>query len=163
MGLFNFRKLNRMLHQIETLTKNGELSQARALLEPLRQQNPRDATLLLYAAAIEFEDKQLALAEQLIGEGLKLQKDNPVLHLALGEVLWQQKKYPEARQSLHQALHLSPGHPKIEYLLGLISIAQGRLDEATLHFEQVAREDLHFLQARLLTLAEARHMQSSHV
>jgi predicted Zn-dependent protease len=154
MALFGFWKINRALTMIEKLSASRQFDDAERLIQGLIEKNPQDATLLLHAAVVAFEKGEIPKAQEITEAALKIQPDNPVLHLALGEILHKQQRYQDSINALKQSLLLSPGNPKAEYLLGINCIALNYHEEATQHFEKVAHEDKDFLLARLLTIGE---------
>ena len=154
-------KRNRQIQKIDQLIVERNFDEAWSLLNELLNDKSTDSTLLLQGAILYFEQKNYAESMQWLERGIGVDPDNPILHLAKGEVHYQLKEYDSALTSLKIALDLSPGHPKADYLLGLCYLATDREEVATLHFERVSRNDPDFLQARLLTIAEAGNMKNS--
>lgn len=152
--MFGFFKTNKALKQIEKLSTARRFDEAEAMLKTLLEKAPHDAQLLLHATVVAFEKGAVEQSKQLAETALKTQPDNPVMHLALGEIQLRLNDNAGSMQSLHRSLELSPDNPKAEYLLGLNCIALKHYEEAALHFEKVARDDREFLMARLLTIAE---------
>ncbi len=159
MGYFNFMKRNRIVKKIDKLHREHNFAEAWTLLESLMEKAPNDSLLLLHAAIHTFETEEYNRSQQFIEKALALQQDNPILHLAMGEILYAKKDYEESVRYLQKALELSPDNPKAEYLLGMNYIMRGKWEEASQHFEIVAREDRDFLLARLLTIGEALFKQ----
>ena len=61
----------------------------------------------------------------------------PPAHVILAKLLLQANQTPQARRALEQAASLAPDHPDVYLLLGMLAMADGRLSDARLNFENV--------------------------
>jgi tetratricopeptide (TPR) repeat protein len=153
--MFGFIKRNANLKRIENLTQKRHFVEAGEQVSQLLENDPKNPTYLLFAAVNAYEQGQVDPAKSYLQQALDHDKENPVLHLAMGEVLNAQKDYEGSMAALEKSADLSPDNPRTEYLMGLNCLGLGQEEQASLHFEKVAREDRDFLMARLLTIAES--------
>ena len=153
--MFDFVKRNANLKEIEALTQKRQFTEAGEKVGKLLEGEPKNPTYLLFAAVNAYEQGQIEQSKGYLETALIHDAENPVLHLAMGEVLRAEKEFEASIEALEKSLELSPDNPRTEYLMGLNHLSLGHEEQASIHFEKVAREDRDFLLARLLTIAES--------
>src|SRR5690349_15306503 len=102
MALFRFFKVNKTLKTIEQLCSARKFADAETLLQSLLEKSPNDAHLLLHATVLAYEKGEVEKSRQLAESALKLQPDNPVLHLAMGEIHFRLKNIDGAVDHLNK-------------------------------------------------------------
>lgn len=83
----------------------------------------------------------LATARDAFERGLEQDRDNPLLHLGLGVVAFQDQRGRDARRSLERALRLEPGMLVARVLMARVRYQDGDLFGAIRELEQVVAAD----------------------
>ena len=101
----------------------GEVERAMAL-------DPRNPGNLLRAASIALAFRELDKAIGLFRDAVRIDPLRAEAYMGLGGTLWIAGRLDESMEALRTCAKITPGQVKIHFLLGQVTLAQGRPDEA---------------------------------
>ncbi len=119
--------------------RKGLHDDARREFEEARRFRANDPEVLSNLALAMFHLGHLEEAERITRGLLVSHADSVPLLFNLGLILFKAGR-SEAREPLERVLALAPGHRKAHLTVGLMLQREGRLDEATRHFEAAGSE-----------------------
>lgn len=125
---------------IETLRLNRQAQKALEAADAAVQKYPEDRPLRVLRASLLGERGRLDEATQQLQAMLKGTSGDREIHLAMGQVYSQAKRFAEAEAAVHKALALSPRPEDQEYalfMLGSIYERQKKYDVAEEQFKKV--------------------------
>jgi protein O-GlcNAc transferase len=111
---------------VQTLQSTARVSNA----EGPAENNNQDSTAALRLAQKYLIDGQIADAEKLIRDQLRLYPDHERFRFQLGIACFQQQRYEEAAQEFRRVTELKPDHSDAQYNLGHALLKLNRRDEA---------------------------------
>ncbi len=115
--------------------EQGELEKSATAFETALSYDPRSAeTMAYYSLALSGRITQSEKALTMTQDVLKQQGLSPQVHEVLAQVLYNQKKYPEAEKSIMQVLTVDP-HGDAYNLAGDILLKQNRAADALAMWE----------------------------
>jgi tetratricopeptide (TPR) repeat protein len=136
----------------EFFSSQNRRADARKVLLEAKSRFPESTELAIKIAQNLLIDKP-EQAKQEIDRVLKAEPYNPAGYILLGEYQYSVGQYPEAAATLGKEPAISSPTPQVHYLLGKISMRNGKADEAQTHLEQSARMNDRYL-APKIALAE---------
>ena len=119
----------------------GNSKSARELLKPVLTAKPTLAMAHELDGFLLADAGDLPGAEAAFRKGTTLDAKPRVSHAALGEVLFLQGKYQEARTQFNTYLKVSPGDAKTQNFLGRLAALRGDTRQAIAHFNLVSGTD----------------------
>ena len=125
---YNGRSARLGLARIEILRK--DFDKAKALLEPLFKQSPKDPETNYIGGLLAFEQGDYELAEKRVLNVLKLLPENAKTQLLFGAVNFAQKDYEQTSYYIVKYLNQEPGNIGARKLLGRTYILMGQHDDA---------------------------------
>jgi tetratricopeptide (TPR) repeat protein len=126
---FHLRK-GALIARINELNQKGDVEAFRGTLNESIMRYPELA--LLIAGRQRLEKGELAEAEQVLKDALKLDPRSVDAMLSLGEALVRQRKYSEAEQELRRAVTREPTNAQTHLRLGLCLLSQKQFEAAVL-------------------------------
>jgi tetratricopeptide (TPR) repeat protein len=117
----------------------GRLEDARRHFAAAVSHSPRDAMLLVEAAAVEGQLGDLKAAERLLDKALKLDPGNADGWYNMGQVARERSQLERAVRLFRKALNLDPHYPDAAFGLGEALYVQGKAEEALPWLDQAAR------------------------
>ncbi|WP_051237673.1 tetratricopeptide repeat protein [Ottowia thiooxydans] len=129
------------------LQRENRWEQALALLLPLAQRMPREASVQNLAAVLLAQHGRLAEAVVLWQRVLALDLDNAGLVANLGRASWMLGRKQQALEYFSRAVQLQPQEPLALLNMGAFHQGENRLDEALLWYERVLAIDPNHVQA----------------
>ena len=118
----------------QSMVRAGSAAQAKAAIETLVRERPRDRALKLLLSQAQTDAGQLREARATLEAVLKEGESAPVLN-NLANLQWRQKD-PAAQQTAERALKLAPADPMVLDTLGWILAQNGQLDAALRHLRE---------------------------
>ncbi len=115
----------------------SDLGDAVAQLETAVARNPRNQQARLLLAALYEQQNDLQKAEQVLRDGLSLHPNRPLLHLRLGIVLRQEKRYGEALLEFRFIEKKRPNHPQMLFQTALTHKANGNCRLAAAYMKRL--------------------------
>ena len=114
----------------------GRLVEAGQLFRMILMVERRHADSLYLLGLIAYEGGHHAIAVELIGQAIRIRKDNPFYYYNLGNALKAQGKIDDAVAGYKRALVLKPDYAEAHNNLGIILNEQGKRDDAVAHYER---------------------------
>jgi len=115
----------------------GDLADPISKLETVVQMDPENQQARVLLAILYEQQKDLQQAEKLLREGLVLHPNRALLHLRLGIVLREQKRYPEAFQEFRFIEKKRPNHPQMLFQTALTHKANGNCRLAAAYMKRL--------------------------
>jgi tetratricopeptide (TPR) repeat protein len=115
----------------------GDLENAIGKLETIVQMNPENQQARLLLATLYDQQNDLPRAEKLLREGLALHPNRPLLHMRLGIVLREQKRYAEAFREFRYIEKKRPNQPQMLFQAGLTHKASGNCRLAAAYMKRL--------------------------
>lgn len=125
----------------QKLLEAGEMSPAIARFQQALQHDPACVPAISGLGEAAFRDGRYDLAEGLFRKALEHAPNDPMLWGWLGTTLNSLRRHDEAQQHLLHARSLGLAIGDIDRGLGIVALAQGRLDEAEAHWRQALATD----------------------
>ena len=114
----------------------GRLAEAGQLFRMILMVEPRHADSLHLLGHIAYQGGRYDIAVELIGQAIRIRKDNPFYYYNLGNALKAQGKIDDAVARYKRALVLKPDYAEAHNNLGIILNEQGKRDAAVAHYER---------------------------
>ncbi|HJS72796.1 MAG TPA: tetratricopeptide repeat protein, partial [Vicinamibacteria bacterium] len=114
------------LDRARLLAEAGRLEEAIRLLEGRTRTNP-SAAELAYLAQLQAGAGGLPQAAEALGRALALAPEQDALRVTRGAILFELRRYQEAKNELEVALARSPGAARAHYYLGAVHQGLGEL------------------------------------
>ena len=140
---------NAALARIEALRCRGAMAQAMTACRMLIRQSPRDARVLLVAAAISREIQNRDQALLFIERAIEAEPQNPKVQGDAARLRKLCGDMDGAANSFHAALTLDPRRPSAHLGMAEICLESGRQDDAVYHFQLAVANDPDDLHARV--------------
>jgi tetratricopeptide (TPR) repeat protein len=129
-----------------------------SLYEKLLQTAPQSGSARLLRAEDFWRENLTQPALELLSEAAERQPELPGLHLAAGEILWQERKFEEAAEEFRKELTVDAASPEAHGRLASYYQSSDTPEKATPHLGQLAR-----LKAESSTGASAQVQHSAPV
>jgi Flp pilus assembly protein TadD len=123
------------------LANSGQFVEAIAEFEKVLQENGRNVPAHFYLAVCEFRLGRLDDAIKSLNSTLKASPDYPPAEELLASISLLKKDYLHARQQFTHLADIAPGNYGAHYNLGILSMREGRVDEAVREFQAAARAE----------------------
>jgi tetratricopeptide (TPR) repeat protein len=123
------------------LANSGQFAAAIAEFEKVLQENDRNAPAHFYLAVCEFRLGRLDEAVISLEATLKASPNYVPAQELLGSIWLLKKDYLRARKQFANLAATAPGNYGAHYNLGLLSMREGRLEEAMREFQSAAQAD----------------------
>lgn len=148
---FTLLEANKLLGECYFEVKN--LDEAFKVFNLLRKNNPNDPYPYIQLGKIEKERDSIEKAAQYYNKALTLDPDNIDILKNLGVLLFDSTKYPEALNTLQNALDKNQDDPEIHFYLGQIKSTYKQQKEAFNHYIK-AKNDQRFTAVSLLNIGK---------
>lgn len=122
----------------DELMKKGLLAEALQLLDKALRGTKRSPRLVAACARVHLVQKDFARAVELFQEARRSSPGDRELLLRLAEAAVGARRPDEARAALEEVLQRDPGDEEARQQIGLVFLAEGRLDEAYNHVAAAA-------------------------
>ena len=159
--------LSPSLRQAEQLIQNGELDQAKTLIEEQLQRDPSSIEACNLLGIVDTNKKDYDQALEAFQRALKLDPNSTATHNNLGNLYLTQQKIDAAQQEFNTVLKIAPANRDAHYNLGLLFLAKGSPVAAIRHLQQVSPQtrDTRFnlIRAYLAAGKTAVALQKAHV
>jgi tetratricopeptide (TPR) repeat protein len=132
------KRLSPSLRQAEQLIQNGELDQARTLIEEQLQRDPSSVEACNLLGIVDTNKKDYDQALEAFQRALKLDPNSTATHNNLGNFYLTQQKVDAAQQEFSTVLKIAPANRDAHYNLGLLFLAKGSPLAAIRHLQQVS-------------------------
>ncbi len=149
LALKNFVEATEKLERASTLSPEDSevlhtLARAYAdysgfLFEKLLQAAPQSASARLLRAEDFWRENLAQPALELLSEAAEGQPELPGLHLAAGQILWQERKFEEAAEEFRTELMVDPASPEAHRGLAAYYQSSNTPEKATVHLDHLAR------------------------
>jgi tetratricopeptide (TPR) repeat protein len=160
-------RLSPSLRQAEQLIQNGELDQAKTLIEEHLQRDPSSIEAYNLLGIVDTNKKDYDQALEAFQRALKLDPNSTATHNNLGNLYLTQQKVDAAQQEFSTVLKIAPANRDAHYNLGLLFLAKGSPLAAIRHLQQVSPQtrDTRFnlIRAYLAAGKTAVALQQAHV
>jgi eukaryotic-like serine/threonine-protein kinase len=100
--------------------------------------NPNDASAIVFEAAVAFDSKRYAEAEEHLRMAIEIDPDLPLLYRLRGLLRAADGSLQEALADLQHAAHILPKQPQLHKELGLVHLQLQQIDDSADHFEIAA-------------------------
>jgi tetratricopeptide (TPR) repeat protein len=117
------------LERARSLAETGRAAQAVKLLEARTRAEPR-APELAYLAQLQAENGALPQAAATLRRALSLAPEQDGLRVTLGAMLFELRRYVEARSELELAIARRAGSPLVHYYLAAVYKGLSRIEDA---------------------------------
>ncbi len=111
--------------EVNRQVRLDDLDDTTGKLEQLARSSPENQQVSLLLATLYEQKDDLPHAEALLREAISRHPDSPLLHIRLGVVLRQEKKYDEALQEFRVIEKRRPNQPQMLFQTGLTHKANG--------------------------------------
>jgi tetratricopeptide (TPR) repeat protein len=118
------------LQQAGTALRDGDVSQALAAIDRVRQSAPTWGEVHRLRGVALVADERFDDAVAAFREALRLSPSDERAHLALADLLLQQERYGEADATLVRAIAAFPSSPKLHYVRSRVFQRQGLYPQA---------------------------------
>jgi tetratricopeptide (TPR) repeat protein len=109
------------------------------LFERLLQTAPHSGSARLVRAEDFWRENLAQPALELLSEAAEGQPELPGLHLAAGQILWQERKFEEAAEEFRKELTVDPASPEAHRRLAGYYQSSNTPEKATGHLDQLAK------------------------
>ncbi len=123
------------------LANSGQFAEAISEFEKVVQENGRNVPAHFYLAVCQFRLGRLDEAIQSLDSTLKASPDYPPAEELLGSIWLLKKDYLRARSQFAHLAAIAPENYGAQYNLGILSMREGRVEEAVRDFQAAARAD----------------------
>jgi tetratricopeptide (TPR) repeat protein len=130
--------LSPSLRHAEQLIQNGELDQAKILIEEQLQRDPSSVEACNLLGIVDANKKDYDQALAAFQRALKLDPNSTATHNNLGNLYLTQQKVDAAQQEFSTVLKIAPSNRDAHYNLGLLFLAKGSPLAAIRHLQQVS-------------------------
>lgn len=125
-----------------TLREKGQLDGAREELVKAREQDPKNAEILLDLADLDLSAGNLDETKSLVQSVLDTQPDHRRAKQIKGIALFRSDEFTDAETVLLEALVLNPDPARVHYYLGRVYEQQGKSAKALEHYREALRRFL---------------------
>ncbi len=131
-------RLSPSLRQAEQLIQNGELDEAKTLIEEQLQRDPSSVEAYNLLGIVDTNKKDYDQALEAFQRALKVDPNSTATHNNLGNLYLTQQKLDAAQQEFSTVLKIAPTNRDAHYNLGLLFLAKGSPLAAIRHLQQVS-------------------------
>jgi tetratricopeptide (TPR) repeat protein len=133
-----------IVQQAERLWRSGRKQHAKALLNQLLQNNPKDVHGLHLSAVFTAESGDPQRALDILEKTIKLNQRDPNLWLTYGKILILLELFEKAEAAFGKALKRQPNFPQANNGLGMALSGQERHEEAVKCYRTAIKQDERF-------------------
>jgi len=123
-------QINQLKQRAQHLLNKGQLEQAKALYEKIREENSMDAESFYMLGSINGQLGRFREATEYYREVIRLEPRAVVAHCGLGAALQAQGKLTEAKLAFQEALRLQPKSQEIQLEIVKILVQQRKYSDA---------------------------------
>lgn len=113
----NFQEAGKLLMQADELSHEGKVKEALEACEKCVALYPGFYEAYELMASLNYSRSDRHLAIESYERGLKVLPEHGELHLGLAQMLFLEKRYPEAQEHARKATELLPGDPRPGHLV----------------------------------------------
>jgi len=130
------------LAQAQELIQQGQLEQAKSLLEDQLKLDPTNVGAYNLLGIVDTNEKSYSQAEEAFQRALRLDPGSKTTHNNLGNLYVAQQKLELAEKEFNTVLKSAPNNRDANYNLGLLLIAKGSPLEAVSHLQRIHPQTL---------------------
>ncbi len=125
------------LHEAQTLIQQGQLEQAKAILDEVVRRDPANVDAYELLGIVYTSEKDFVHAHEAFDQALKIAPNSKTTHNNLGNLYVAEGKLDLAQKEFASVLRAAPADRDANYNLGLLLMAKGKPLEAIQHFQSV--------------------------
>ena len=118
------------LQQAISFSQTGQLQQAEQICQQILKDFPQHANALHLLGVIAYKVEEYKIATDLISRAVRIDSDQSLFYINLGNVLQEQGRLEESIEVYQQAIHIQPDHADAYINLGNVLQEQGKLEES---------------------------------